>query len=531
MSLEIGVGLETELKLRLDPAGLRRLRRHPMVQALKLGRPLTRLQKSVYFDTEAFLLRRQEMVLRVRHIGRRRLQTVKTSGACIGGAWARDEWENEITGDFPELALLADTPLAALFTTAESARALRPVFTTEVTRTIYLLGADDWQVELALDEGQVVAAQGSMPIAEAELELKAGAPHRLFELALALQADLPARVMTATKSSRGYQLAEGRKLKPQKGGTPALAETDSAATAFQAIVQSCLGQLLTNQDCLLETRDPEAVHQMRVALRRLRSAMNIFKDLLVDVQTAQIKDELRWLGTILGPARDCDVFIAEILTPLATDLAEEAGFPALEQDFQQRKLDAYAHAIASLETPRFTRLMLTLGHWSHDGDWLTNPEPNLQTLREQPAPTLAAQILERRYRKVIKDLKNLSKLDSAHRHAARIEVKKLRYAVEFFEILFEGKRARKFAAALAQLQDRLGLLNDIAVAHNTLKSWAEDSNTGSAHWIAGLIAGLHAARIPELLETAESSCKDFRAMTRFWHAPALTKQHKAPATP
>jgi len=520
------VGIETELKLQLDPSGLERLRRHPLVQRLKLGRPQTKLLKSVYFDSDDFRLRSLGLVLRVRHIGRRRIQTVKTMGACIGGAWARDEWEAEIAGDLPDLAMLADTPVAELFAEEGLVRSLRPIFATEISRTTYSLGDGVWEVELALDKGQLVTSQGSAPVCEAELELKAGPPRHLFELALGLQASLPARLMTATKSARGYRLADGTQPQPQKGGSPELALDASAAEAFRAIAHACASQLLINQDCLIETRDPEAIHQMRVALRRLRSAMNVFKGLLDTPQTAHIKDELRWLQGLLGPARDTDVFIDEILSPLEEALAADTGFASLKEDFVERRGRFYDLATAEVCGPRFTRLMLELGHWCENGDWLEPLEPEKQALLTSPAITLARQTLEKRERKVIKGLHNLAKLDPHSRHMSRIEAKKLRYAVEFFGSLFDEKRCRKFAQALGALQDELGLLNDISVSRAALKQRAEESGDPERMWAAGLIAGWHAARSEELLQEADRAAKSFRGLGRFWREDPPKPHHK-----
>jgi len=512
------LGLETELKLQLEPRDLGRLRRHPLVQSLKQGRPQTRLLKSVYFDTDNFRLRALGVVLRVRHIGRRRIQTVKTMGTCLGGAWARDEWECEINGDNPDFMALAETPLAQLFAGEGLARSLRPIFATEIRRTTYCLGDGVWEVELALDEGQLVSAQGSAPVCEAELEVKAGPPNHLFKLALALQADLPTRLMSTTKSARGYRLADGSQPQPQKGGSPALPADATSAQAFRAIAQACAGQLLINQDCLIETRDPEAIHQMRVALRRLRSAMNIFKGLLDTPETAKIKDELRWLQGLLGPARDTDVFIEEIFGPLETELAADGGFTGLLADFQEKRRILYDAATTEACGPRFTRLMLELGHWCESGDWMEAQSPERQALLDYPAISLARETLEKRERHVLKGLRHLAKLDPHARHMARIEIKKLRYAVEFFDSLFDKKRCKKFIQSLAALQEELGLLNDIAVSRAALKLHGAESLDQDRLWAAGLISGWHSARIPDLLAQAERAAKTFRALPRFWRS-------------
>lgn len=507
---------ETELKLALDPASLVRLRRHEVLRSLKRTRPVTRFQKSVYFDTPDLQLRDSQIALRVRHIGRRRIQTVKNAGECIGGAWARGEWETEISGDTPELHHLAGTEVAGFFADDQLVAALQPVFTSEVRRTIYLLGGEGWEVELAIDEGQLVAAAGSAPIREAELELKSGDARCLYDLALRLQGGISARLLTATKAERGYALVEGGSPQPQKARAVRLSADGTAAEALRAIGRSCVQQLLVNQDCLAETQSPEAVHQMRVAIRRLRSAMNLFKDMLDTPGTAALKEELRWLGGILGAARDTDVFIDEVLTPVAGLFAEEPGFADLKAQFDDERRQHYRQALGILTEPRLTRLLLTLGDWVEGGDWAATEDEARRALLDRPALPLAQAILAKRDRKVHKTLRHMAELPPEERHLGRIEVKKMRYAVEFFASLFSDKKVRKVASALGTLQDQLGLLNDIAVARLRLRERAEETRDASRLWAAGLIVGWHQGRVHTLLDEAEMDLDDYQKLPKFW---------------
>ncbi len=504
---------ETELKLQLDAAGLRRLRRHPLIQQLKQARPLSRFQKSVYFDTPDFRLRDRQVVLRVRHIGRRRVQTAKDFGLLVGGARARSEWESDISGDVPELAPLQVSDFAPLFADGRLWRALQPVFTSEIRRTVYRLGTPEWEIELSIDEGQVVAAQGSVPVSEAELELKRGLPRHLFDLALQLHPDLPFRLSMTTKAERGYALLDGGPAAPQKALPLAFAAELPAAEAFRTIARLCLAQFLANQT---GPQTAETIHQTRVALRRLRSAITVFKAFLDTPESQWLKEELRWLLSPLGAARDSDVFIEEILNPLAAVLADEPGFSLLQDDFQAQRQAAYQEVRDLQDSPRLTRLLLRLGRWIEAGDWRQPDGTPRDALREMPVRLLAESTLAKLEHKVARGMQHLVQSDEPARHATRIHVKKLRYSIDFFHTLFPDIKARRLAALLGALQDRLGLLHDIAVGRQRLARHAETKGTIERVRTAGMIAGWHLARVDGLLEQAAKDWHRFDKRPRPW---------------
>ncbi len=290
---------ETELKLVLAPEALRRMRRNQVVRRLKRGRGVSDMLKSVYFDTNDLRLHNSDLVLRVRHVGDKRIQTLKNFAPTAGSLLGRQEWEAEIAGDQPEVPPLKAAAVDLPWSSERLVRNLHPVFTTEVRRTTYRLGADGWEVELALDEGQLIGPAGSTPIAEAELELKRGRPRILFDLARDLQLDTDARISVTSKSDRGYALLAGAGPAPRRARAPVFPPDATIAQAFQSIGRACAEQLLVNQDVLFATRDPEAVHQMRVALRRLVSGIRLFADFLETPETQALREEMRWLQSFL----------------------------------------------------------------------------------------------------------------------------------------------------------------------------------------------------------------------------------------
>jgi len=179
--------VETELKLLLAPEDLRRLRRNPRIKALQQGRASTRLVRSVYYDTPQFALLRAGLALRLRADGKRWLQTLKAKGQAAAGLQLREEWEWPLPGEALDFGLLATTPEAKRFRAPRLRAALGPVFVTEFARTsLRLACADGSLVELSLDSGEVRSGRRACAISEAELELLAGSPLCLFDLALEL---------------------------------------------------------------------------------------------------------------------------------------------------------------------------------------------------------------------------------------------------------------------------------------------------------------------------------------------------------
>lgn len=505
---------EIELKLLADAAAIRRLRRQPWLRALQRGPGVTRALHSVYFDTPDFRLAEAGIALRIRSVGRKRIQTVKTAGSGLGGAFDRGEWESEIDGDSPDLLALRATGLALLAEDGLTER-LRPCLVTDFKRSAVVVDSDGAAIELAFDQGEIIVGEARAPISEVELELLAGPPAALYALAARLHAAAPLRIGHANKAERGFRLLRGDSPEPRKWTGSAVVHGMTAAAAFQAIARGCIGHLAANEESLLATGDAEAVHQIRVALRRLRSAMSLFGALLAGPETDALKDELRWLLRQLGPARDTDVFLSEIIEPVVATFSSEPALAALQAAYAAEKADHYRMATEALNGPRFTSLLLRLGHWLEGGAWLDGADDPASPLAA-PIEGLAAALLARRDRKLAKAGKKFAKLSAPERHALRIQGKKLRYALEFFAPLYPDKRCRKAQTALADLQERLGVLNDIAVAEQRLNSRLDETGDPRHGWAAGLVVGWHSAQSRKLLKQAEEEWKHWQELNRPW---------------
>ena len=205
---------ELEIKLEGAPSALRRLNGIPLIKALNKP-PKRATEVSVYFDTDKHKLRKNGLMLRVRRIGKRYVQTIKAAGNSA--PIERNEWETQITGTRPDLSKIGGTPLEPLMSN-KVRRQLKPMFATRVHRTIYPLADDARAIELTIDRGKIDTGDGSMPLCELELELKRGNNEQLFEIARAITHALPVRLALKSKSERGYQLIRGQQDAPVETG-------------------------------------------------------------------------------------------------------------------------------------------------------------------------------------------------------------------------------------------------------------------------------------------------------------------------
>ncbi|MDQ2106300.1 CYTH and CHAD domain-containing protein [Azospirillum isscasi] len=380
---------EVEMKLHLDPRDLPRVPDLPALKAAAEGAPAVRNLRTVYYDTPDRRLFAGGVALRVRQDGDRFVQTLKTINAAAPGDSAavaiRKKWDWAIATASPDMAPLDAEGVAALVP-EEARKALAPLFTTEFRRTTLLVRPDALtSIEVAVDEGEITAGNARTRISEVELELKSGRVGRLFDLALTLQRSVPVRIGTESKAEIGHRLVTGRPPVPALPEPLGLTPVTTVAEAHRHIVRHGLRLLLANEACALAGGDVEGLHQMRVALRRLRTAIRLFRPLTGEPDACRAGDGIRWFSRQLGPARDWDVLLSQGVEPFAaTGKAPADTLTALAAAVREARRAPAQAAVEAIQSPRCAGLILALGSWLEDGAWQSGAAPEIRAQFDRP---------------------------------------------------------------------------------------------------------------------------------------------------
>lgn len=506
---------EIELKLAVAPRDLERMAREACAQAS--APPATEELVTEYYDTARRALWRTGLTLRLRRTHEGWWQGIKGGGTVEAGLHRRLESETRVPHPAPDLARIADRELAAQVRKAVGRAALEPVFRTEFTRrTCRVAPAPGSVVLLCFDHGSLRTATRRQALCEIELELERGPVWRLYELALELERRARVRVEERSKAERGYALAGAARATPSKAPPSAVREPMGALEAFRAICFDCLAHLETNREGMLADEDQEYLHQMRVALRRLRSAFSVFSRLLPKPATEPPLDEIRWLGRALGPARDWDVFLALHLAPVMARHPGHPGLAALQRACERERAAAHRAARRAVASRRYQRLLLGLGAWLTGESWVSLlPLEPARELR-QPVRGYAAAALARRFRQVSRRGHGIASHDAAELHRLRIAVKKLRYTATFFAPLFPARREAAMHEALGALQDALGQINDCAAAERLLDAARRRARGARLLEARQLVAGANDALRAQQRRKLRAEWKALREALRFW---------------
>jgi inorganic triphosphatase YgiF len=513
---------EIELKLSASPrdfakftAALPRLA--TVVQGLQTKHVVTQ-----YFETPDLALVRRGISLRLRDSDGHHSQGLKARRQPNDGtrpmlASERGEWEWPVESGKLDFRPLNSEEAAALLP-VHAVATLSSIFATDIRRTeVELEAGDGAHVKLALDQGRVVAGPREQPVCEIELELANDGPiaqqGTLYRLGLELHRIAPVAISMVSKAERGYRLVTHQPPSSSKAPPLTLANDISARDGIRMIFRASLGHLLDNQAAALAS-DASGIHQMRVAIRRLRSALKLFRPVIASPETVWVEGELKWLGTELGRARDWDVLATSTLDRVAKGAAVSDAIKALHPAVAVQRRAAHKAASRAITGPRYTTFVLAFGLWIEEGHWHEGLDARHRRQLPKRFIKLANDILDRAAEKAAKRGRHIARANSRERHQLRKALKGLRYATDFLGTLYPVKRTKHFKQMLGDLQDCLGLLNDNAAAAHLLDTLvrADKRRSTSARRIK---AALHHHEM-ECVEGLPAIYRRYEKLKPFW---------------
>ncbi|MFP1631174.1 CHAD domain-containing protein [Zhengella sp. ZM62] len=284
-----------------------------------------------------------------------------------------------------------------------------------------------------------------------------------------------------------------------------------AGEAARSVLRECAAQISANAAAILSSDDPEGPHQLRIGLRRLRSALSIFGKVVDGEAREVLASEAKWLGREAGKVRDVDVILSEMVEPLARARPDDEGAAALAQSVQASASGLRTSFRTTISGPRASAFLRDLQVWVETAPWMTADDTGQAKWRGVPARDLAGMVLDKRWKKTRAHARKIGRLTLEQRHELRKELKKLRYAVEFLAPIHAQKKVAPFLAHLKSLQDVFGALNDTRMAET---------------WFAGDPAGADADPAVQRAIGRLLGAKAMEAETAWSHARALWKDLK-----
>ena len=492
---------EFELKLEIPSHALQRV-----AAAMREGKATRQRLHAGYFDTEDGTLAKHGLVVRMRKEGRRWVQTAKGPS---DGLLERLEHNVEVAapaaGEIPamDLARHVGTPVGKKIFQALKRKAHQtpPIlvlrYQVDVQRLKRSAKFADSVVEVALDQGRIVSGPRSRVLCELEVELKQGKPEQAVQFARNWCALYGLWLSSITKSMKGQDLHSDR---PFGSAAPATApEFDRHANGKQivmAALQSCLTQVLANASAVASgSVDADHIHQLRVGIRRLRTAM---RELLPLAEGMDPAWEAPFVDAFrdLGRQRD-DKHLALSLQPRM----QAAGGPRVDTRRVGTDIPEPGNVVRS---PAFQDALFCLIGFVHGAE----------SGNDSPTHEMTRKLLRKRLKKlraeIVKDGTQFLSLDETRQHRVRKRVKRLRYLAEFCAPLFSARRTKAFVSALHPVQDALGLYNDELTA---LEAYRRLANEEQQAWFG--VGWLSARRIPNAgvcLHALES----FAQVRPFW---------------
>jgi inorganic triphosphatase YgiF len=489
----------------------------------RIGDSKTRKLVAVYFDSPDGTLHGKGVSLRVRAQEDKIVQTLKAA-IPDGGTIRRKEWNTTLPdATLNRKAFKQKRPRQL----TKGLKRLTPVFETDVQRRLLQLTVESHGspsiVEAAFDRGQIRTPRKSIPVLEIELELVRGHPAAVFDLAYSLNERLSLsraeslHVETRSKFSRGWELSKGVIPAARKARPIHLDRSMSVEESLRVILSNCYSHWVDNQAVAIGGADPEGIHQLRIALRRLRVALAIFRKYLDPESILWINTEARWILHAVGKAREWDAFLQDIIPPAAAGPFNVDGLASLCNAAEAARDEAYDGTREVFESARYTSFFLRFGSWIEQRGWRNTKLDGV----DKSITRVSRNWLAKTHTQTLSAGRNLVKMTPEERHKIRLRLKKLRYGSEFFESLYPRKTLRRYVKRVRRLQDELGWLNDLTLIEKQVTDLAgrtrgNDAGGDRLGLDAEFLLGWYAHHAEPALRDAASEWKEFRRAKPFW---------------
>jgi len=486
------------LELDVPPALAARLPRHPAM-ASGPGRARGTAERLIWYDTAEGALAADGLLLEeYSPRGQRRLVRA---------------WDTTAPPGLPPRIVEAELPEEAVVALAAF----------EGKLTLRRLAPPEGPVLASLRQGRLRAVAAEAEIARLVLE---GPPEAVMAVARALCASLPLIPPSASLPEVARALARGEAPRPRRRGPAVPAPGASMGDALAEAIGHLTEVLLIQAPAAHDGTGPEGVHQMRVATRRLRSVLKLFRPQPgfggIDTPSLRTLDaELGEVASRLGPARDWDVFLGGIGAALAEAAGEEKRVAVLLRAAQAEREAAYTALREVLDGPGWRLLMLDAVAAARLQGWRAEAGEGAV---DAPLAPFAAEVMRRRWRRLRRAARDIETLSITALHALRLDSKRVRYAAEVFSPLWPGSESRRFGRRLAAVQEALGVANDGAVARELATRLAEGGGRAGASrvsrqvppWAIGLLEGYALARTAGARDAAIAAWKLARKAPEFW---------------
>jgi inorganic triphosphatase YgiF len=498
---------ELELKVQLSSSDMKRLGGELRYDELAIGSAATKKLRTGYFDTPGRNLQAAGFSLRLRRQDGRWLQTIQSEQQAADGVSNPVELEGPVDTGEPDLAKITGKKIKRAVQEAVKGASLHPVFETVIRRTTRKINTQ----KLAADEGVARTGEGSSELGAAELELKAGRAEDLLLAVEKLLGGHELKLAGHSEDKRGYRVAVGKRrasAEPEKARLARITRKNSSAEAFSAILASAIRQIVVNRQAVLRTDCSEGAHQLRIGLRRLRSALRALRPLVDGGSLRAFERSARDMGRCVGMLRDADVLITDIQAPMERVASDKRGFAELRDALVRDQRAKRDEVRTALRGPAWIKLQLYLTLWPRTLEGSDE--------LDKPITKHACRVLCKAWKKPAKLGRNLDQLDTEHRHEMRKTLKELRYQTEFFAPLFKRRDTRYFIEQLKALPDVFGYINDAGMARRLIEVQHEQQAGVNAARAASYALGRHEAEAAHVWRGAGKLWKELRRSPRFW---------------